>query len=129
LLPGIGGLSRARRSEGFGTECRCRRGERLDGRVIPVDSVLNAASLEAYRGRARTREDLAGALAEARKQNRTSVVVVETDINRRVPGYESWWDLAIVEGSGVEPVRTARREYILARLKESYFFCSGITAR
>jgi len=35
------------------------------------------------------------------------VVVVETDYNERVSGYESWWDVPIAEVSEVESVRTA----------------------
>src|SRR6202040_3072769 len=90
----IGGLSRACGSGGFGTEYRYRE-EGLTGPVIATDFAANAASLGAYTVAARTHDQLAGALADARKQARTSVVVVETDYNDRVGGYNSWWDVPI----------------------------------
>jgi 3D-(3,5/4)-trihydroxycyclohexane-1,2-dione acylhydrolase (decyclizing) len=118
----IGGLSRSCGNEGMGTNYRYRRGDRYDGDVLPVDFVSNAASLGAWAIRAKTREEFAAALAEARKQPRTSVVVVETSYEQRVPGYESWWDVAIAEVSEIEPVREARRKYEEARKKERIFF-------
>ena len=62
------------------------------------------------------------ALAEARRQPHTSVVVVETAFDQRVPGYESWWDVPIAEVSESESVKAARRRYDQARKKERYFF-------
>jgi 3D-(3,5/4)-trihydroxycyclohexane-1,2-dione acylhydrolase (decyclizing) len=61
-------------------------------------------------------------LAEARKQKRTSVVVVETSYDKSVPGYESWWDVAIAEVSEREPVQAARKKYEEAQRKERLFF-------
>ena len=118
----IGGLSRACGNEGMGTNYRYRRGEKYDGDFLPVDFAGNAASLGAWTARARTREELSAALAEARKQPRTSVVVVETWYEERVPGYESWWDVAIAEVSERESVQAARKIYEEARKKERLFF-------
>jgi 3D-(3,5/4)-trihydroxycyclohexane-1,2-dione acylhydrolase (decyclizing) len=117
----IGGLSRACGSGGFGTEYRLRGDVHMNGDVICVDFVANAASLGAHAVRARTREDLERALEEMRDIPRTSVVVVETDINQRVPGYESWWDVPVAEVSEMESVRAARKEYETAKQKERYF--------
>ncbi len=50
-----------------------------------------------------------------------NVVVVETDIHSRVPGYESWWDVPIAEVSEVEAVQAARKEYEEGKKKERYF--------
>jgi 3D-(3,5/4)-trihydroxycyclohexane-1,2-dione acylhydrolase (decyclizing) len=118
----IGGLSRSCGNEGMGTNYRYRRGEKYDGDLLPVDFVANAASLGAWAVRARTRDELAAALAEGRKQPRTSVVVVETSYEHRVPGYESWWDVAIAEVSERESVRAARINYEEARKRERIFF-------
>jgi 3D-(3,5/4)-trihydroxycyclohexane-1,2-dione acylhydrolase (decyclizing) len=118
----IGGLSRGCGNEGMGTNYRYRRGEKYDGEVLPVDFVANAASLGAWAVRARTGEELKAALASARQQPRTSVVVVETSYDQRVPGYESWWDVPIAEVSERESVRAARRNYEEARKKERPFF-------
>lgn len=121
----ISGLSRSCGSGGFGTEYRYRRNGSLDGDVIDLDLVANAASLGASAIRAKTRDDLAKALAEARNARGTSVVVIETDINARVPGYESWWDVPIAQTSKLAPVQTARAAYDQAKRKERYFFPQG----
>ena len=118
----IGGLSRSCGNEGMGTSYRYRKGEKYDGDVLPVDFAANAASLGACATRVRTRDELIHALAESRKQTRTTVVVVETSYEQRVPGYESWWDVAIAEVSELEPVRAARKKYEEARSKERLFF-------
>ena len=116
----IGGLSRAVGSGGFGTEYRYRSNGGLKGDPIQLDFAANAASLGADTVRVRTREELAGALEAARNQTRTTVVVVETDINARIAGYESWWDVAVAEVSELEPVQAARRLYEAAKVKERY---------
>jgi len=118
----IGGLSRSCGNEGMGTNYRFRRGAKYDGEDLPVDFVANAASLGAWAVRVRTREELAAAISASRKQPRTSVVVVETSYDDRVPGYESWWDVAIAEVSTSEAVKSARRKYEEARKKERLFF-------
>jgi len=117
----IGGLTRACGNSGMGTEYRYRDEGRLGGEVIEIDFVANATSLGAYAARAKTREELEVALVEARKQPRTSVVVVETDYCERVPGYESWWDVPIAEVSEVASVNAAHEKYVEARKKEKHF--------
>jgi len=118
----IGGLSRSCGNEGMGTNYRYRRGAKYDGENLPVDFVANAASLGAWAVRARTREEVGAAIISSRKQPRTSVVVVETSYDDRVPGYESWWDVAIAEVSTSEAVKSARQKYEEARKKERLFF-------
>ncbi|MGH9355346.1 MAG: thiamine pyrophosphate-dependent enzyme, partial [Terriglobia bacterium] len=117
----IGGLSRACGSGGFGTEYRYRRDGELNGDVLAVDFVANACSLGASAIKATTREELASALDAARSCTRTAVIVIEVDAGQRVPGYESWWDVAVSEVSEMESVRTARAEYIRAKKRERYF--------
>ena len=58
--------------------------------------------------RATTRQELEQALAAMRGQDRTTAVVIETDNEQRVPGYDSWWDVAIAEVSALDTVRQAR---------------------
>jgi 3D-(3,5/4)-trihydroxycyclohexane-1,2-dione acylhydrolase (decyclizing) len=118
----IGGLSRSCGNEGMGTEYRYRRDRKYDGDLVAVDYEANAASLGAWTTRVRTGEELKVALLAARKQARTSVVVVETAYDQSVPGYESWWDVPIAEVSERETVRTARAKYEEERKKERYFF-------
>jgi 3D-(3,5/4)-trihydroxycyclohexane-1,2-dione acylhydrolase (decyclizing) len=118
----IGGLSRSCGNDGMGTNYRYRRGDSYDGELLPVDFVGNAASLGAWATRAKTRAELSSAMAEAARQPQTTVIVVETSYEKRVPGYESWWDVAIAEVSEKEAVRAARAEYEEARKKERFFF-------
>jgi 3D-(3,5/4)-trihydroxycyclohexane-1,2-dione acylhydrolase (decyclizing) len=118
----IGGLSRSCGNEGMGTNYRYRRGAKYEGENLPVDFAANATSLGAWAVRAGTREELQAAIVSGRKQPRTSVVVVETSYDDRVPGYESWWDVAIAEVSESEAVKAARRKYEEARKKERLFF-------
>jgi 3D-(3,5/4)-trihydroxycyclohexane-1,2-dione acylhydrolase (decyclizing) len=118
----IGGLSRGCGNEGLGTNYRYRRGDKYDGELLPVDFAANAASLGAYTIRACTREELCEALQTAKKNSRTTVIVVETSYDQRVPGYESWWDVPIAEVSEREPVNTIRKKYEEALKKERLFF-------
>jgi len=118
----IGGLSRGSGNEGMGTNYRFRRGDKYDGEVLPVDFAANAASLGACTMRAKTHEEFRKALEAQRKHDRTSVIVVETSYEDRVPGYESWWDVPIAEVSERETVRAARKKYEEARAKEKHFF-------
>jgi 3D-(3,5/4)-trihydroxycyclohexane-1,2-dione acylhydrolase (decyclizing) len=106
----------------MGTNYRYRRGAKYEGENLPVDFAANATSLGAWAVRAGTREELQAAIVSGRKQRRTSVVVVETSYDDRVPGYESWWDVAIAEVSESEAVKAARRKYEEARKKERLFF-------
>ena len=118
----IGGLSRACGNEGMGTNYRYRRGEKYDGDLLPLDFAANAASLGAWVARAKSADELKASLAAAREQKRTSVVVIETSYDQRVPGYESWWDVPIAEVSERDSVKAARRSYEDARNKERFFF-------
>ena len=103
----IGGLSRACGSGGFGTSYK-----------VHADFCANAASLGARACRVRTREELRDACEAMKSHDRTSVVVIETDINARVGGYESWWDVPIAEVSEMADVQAARRAWEEGRKKE-----------
>ena len=119
----IGGLSRACGSGGFGTEYRFRD-DGLTGAPIPVDFAANAASLGARVVQAKTREELVDAVCSSRTGTRTSVIVVETDYNDRVSGYDSWWDVPIAEVSAMESVRQARQKYTESRKREQFYWPS-----
>src|SRR6185503_1562363 len=119
----IGGLSQALGSGGFGTDYRARSAQsgQLDGARLEVDFSANAASLGAHVITATTRDDLQRALEEARLEERTTVIVIEVDKEVRVPGYESWWDVAVAEVSEMESVKRAREAYDEAIKKERNF--------
>jgi 3D-(3,5/4)-trihydroxycyclohexane-1,2-dione acylhydrolase (decyclizing) len=119
----IGGLSRSVGSGGFGTEYRYRneRTGALDGGSLPVDLAANAESLGAIVHRATDRASLERALEASRTADRTTVVYVPVDPARGVPGYESWWDVAVAEVSEQDSVRKARESWEKNRKRERYF--------
>ena len=118
----IGGLSNSIGSGGFGTDYRCRsqRTGRLEGDYVPVDFVQLAAGMGAHAVRATTLAEVENALEGMRSQTRSTVVVVETDKEMRVPGYESWWDVPISEVSEIAGIREARAVYETAVKKERH---------
>ena len=118
----IGGLSQAVGCQGFGTHYRYRtESGQLDGDVLPIDFAANIASLGASVSRVRTVVELDEALAQAKRQSATTAIVVEVDREERVPGYESWWDVAVAEVSEVDDARRARTAYEDQVKKEHYF--------
>src|ERR1019366_7257947 len=116
----IGGLSQALGSGGFGTHFRCRSAGsgQLDGNYLPVDYVANARSLGANATKANNLSELKEALQKAKLVDRTSVIVVETERELRVSGYDSWWDVAVAEVSEIAGVREARASYEEAHKRE-----------
>ena len=116
----IGGLSQSVGSGGFGTRYRYRNPQsgQLDGEPMPVDFAANARSLGAHAIQAHHLPSLKMALERAKEQDQTTVVVIETDPEQRVPGYESWWDVPIAEVSETASVRAAREAYQAALRRE-----------
>jgi len=120
----IGALSRSLGTDGFGTLYRYRRNGSLgvdsEGSTayLPVDLAASAESLGARVIRAATIEELRAGLAAAKEETGTTVIAIEVDRYEGVPGYESWWDVAVSEVSGVPAVRTAREQYEAARQNE-----------
>lgn len=119
----IGGLSASLGSGGFGTRYQVRNpaSGQLDGGTLRVDFAANARSLGAHSMLVRNIADLKQALRDAKKIEHPVVIVVETDREVRVPGYESWWDVAVAEVSTLASVQKVREEYEQALKKERYF--------
>ena len=119
----IGGLSQSLGSGGFGTRFRMRdlKSGQLDGDYLPVDFAANARSLGADAMTVCSIDEFKQALQEARKATKTTVIVVKTEREVRVPGYDSWWDVAVAETSTMDSVKQARTQYEEALKKERYF--------
>ena len=118
----IGSLSRSLGMGGFGTTTHTRSASgQLDGELFQVDYAANARSLGAHALKASTLQQFKAALEQAKSLDHTTVIVVETDPDAKVPGYESWWDVAVPEVSTMESVREARARYEEARKRERYF--------
>jgi len=119
----IGGLSKSVGSDGFGTKYRYRtETNHLDGETLPIDFAANCASLGAHVIKATNRDDLADAIRQAQQHEGGPVcIVIEVDRSQRVPGYESWWDVAVAEVAEIPDVQRARAEYEAAKKREQYY--------
>ncbi len=93
----------------------------LSGESLPIDFAANAASLGAHVLCPKDRGALQQALQQARRNDRTTVIVLEVDAEQRVPGYESWWDVPVAAVSASASVEQARREYEANRTRERWF--------
>lgn len=119
----IGALSGSIGSGGFGTYFKHRNSDsnQLNGAPLKIDYAANAASLGAEVFTPHSIATFKDALVKAKALDHTSVIVIRTDRDERVPGYESWWDVAIAETSQMPEVRKARKEYEENIKKEKYF--------
>ncbi len=101
----------------FGNELRFRdrTTNRLNGPYVPIDFRAHAEAMGALGLFARTPDELRDALAQARAADRISVIVVPTEPEKRVPGFESWWDVPVAAASQQSGVRDAREAYELDR--------------
>jgi len=114
----IGGLSRAKGTEGFGTRYRYRTDgslgddtEHHDGERLPVDLAKNAEGLGAHVFRAGNVEELRDALLAAKKVDRTVVIYIAVDRYEAVPSYEGWWEVPVAEVGERPAVKRARDEH------------------
>jgi 3D-(3,5/4)-trihydroxycyclohexane-1,2-dione acylhydrolase (decyclizing) len=121
----IGALSRSVGSQGFGTQYRYRKDgsigldtEEDPGEVLPVELATNAESFGAYVIRAKTVDELKGALKDAKGIDRTVVIHIFVDRYESVPTYESFWDVPVAEVSEMDSVVAARKEYAQGRQAE-----------
>ncbi len=78
--------------------------------IVGVDFAGHARSLGAYAEDIGTLEELAPALARARSNDRTTVLVIKTDPHTWTGG-DAWWDVGVPEVSDREPVRLARAQH------------------
>jgi 3D-(3,5/4)-trihydroxycyclohexane-1,2-dione acylhydrolase (decyclizing) len=119
----IHGLQRSVGSPSFGNELRFRdpRTGRLTGEYVPVDFVKHAESMGARAIWAPNADALRAGLKVAAESDRVTVVVVPVDPERRVPGFEGWWDVPVAEVSDRESVKAARATYVDARRHEQVF--------
>ncbi len=109
----IGGLSESIGSHRFGTKYlyRDESSGQLTGEVLPVDLAKNAESLGAVVIRATDAASLRKGLEEAKKQDRVTVVYIETHLHRTVKGYHAWWEVPIAEVSTSTDVQKAFETY------------------
>jgi 3D-(3,5/4)-trihydroxycyclohexane-1,2-dione acylhydrolase (decyclizing) len=109
----IHGLQRSCGSPGFNNELRYRNAKtgRTDDDYVRLDFVKHAEAMGAHAIYAPDEASLKEALAKAKEADRVTVIVVPVDPEKRVPSFESWWDVPVAEVTEQEAVRAARREY------------------
>src|SRR5690606_11072485 len=79
--------------------------------VLPeIDFAGHAAAMGAVARKAGSIAELEAALAEAEADERTSVVVIDTDPLATTEAGGAWWDVAVPEVSVQAEVRAARAE-------------------
>jgi 3D-(3,5/4)-trihydroxycyclohexane-1,2-dione acylhydrolase (decyclizing) len=118
----IGALSESIGSQRFGTKYRYRDKKTglLTGQPLPVNFAQNASSLGAHAIEATDIKSLKNALAEAKKQTATTVITIETDLCKGVPGY-AWWEVPVAEVAEIDSVNKAYQEYKENKKKQRYF--------
>jgi 3D-(3,5/4)-trihydroxycyclohexane-1,2-dione acylhydrolase (decyclizing) len=118
----IGALSESIGSKRFGTKYRFRNNEtgQIDGGILPVDFVKNAESLGANVIGADSIESLNKALAEAKKSEKTTLIYIETDLEKSVEGY-AWWEVAVAEVSEMDSVQKAYKDYVENKKNQKYY--------
>jgi len=118
----IGGLSQSIGSQRFGTKYRYRdkKSGQLTGDLLPIDFAQNARSFGAHVIEAHDISSLKKALAEAKDQTTTTVITIETDLYKGVPGY-AWWEVAISEVSEIDTVKKAYENYTESKKKQKYY--------
>ncbi|GAB2977880.1 3D-(3,5/4)-trihydroxycyclohexane-1,2-dione acylhydrolase (decyclizing) [Amycolatopsis acidiphila] len=119
----IGSLSESLGSQRFGTSYRFRGKESglLDGDVLPVDLAANAESLGATVLRASTVDEFRTAIAQAKTNDRTTVVHVETDPAGPNPPGSAWWDVPVSQVSELDSTRKAYEDYSAAKQSQRHY--------
>lgn len=104
----------------FGNELRFRDGarNRLTGPYVPVDFRQHAESMGALAIQARTADELRSALARAHDADGVTVIVVPAEPEKRMPTFETWWDVPVAAASERPAVREARDTYERARRRQ-----------
>ena len=118
----IGGLSASLGSDGFGTYYRYRNEEtnQLDGGLLPIDYAANAASMGAHVIKVANVQELKDALKQAKNIDHTTLIYIEVDRTKGVPGF-AWWDVAVAEVSEKEAVDASYQTYQKNKKTQKYY--------
>lgn len=120
----IRSLQMGKAGRSFGNEFRSREAgsNRLEGEYVALDFAKNAESLGARAWNVTTPDGLRQALAEAREESRTCVIVCETEKHRYLPPSGVWWDIASAEATNDPMTRKLREGYEAERRSVQRFY-------
>ncbi len=120
----IGSLSESIGNKRFGTKYRFReeKSRQLNGDILPVDIAKNAESLGAHVFKATDKTSLIEALKKAKNTDRTTMVYIETELERTIPGYNAWWEVPIAATSTQKAVQKKRKEYEKSKKAEQRYY-------
>jgi 3D-(3,5/4)-trihydroxycyclohexane-1,2-dione acylhydrolase (decyclizing) len=110
----INRLQRATGGESFNNLLRDTMHETLPD----IDFAMHARSLGAYAEKVASLGDLEAAIGKARKADRTSVIVIDTDPLISTDAGGHWWDVAVPEVSPRKQVNEAHARYVTALEKQ-----------
>ncbi len=118
----IGGLSASLGTQGFGTDYKFRNENtgQLDGKFLPVDLATNAESLGAIVLHTKDIDSFKKALTDAKQNDRTTVIYIETDKEQRVDGY-AWWEVPVAEVSTIDSVKDSYESLKKNKKKQKYY--------
>ena len=104
----------------FGNELRFRDPgrNRLTGPYVPVDFRAHAEAMGALSILACTPDEIRAALGRAREHPGVTVIVVPAEPEKRMPSFETWWDVPVAAASDRATVREARVGYEAARRRQ-----------
>jgi 3D-(3,5/4)-trihydroxycyclohexane-1,2-dione acylhydrolase (decyclizing) len=85
--------------------------------LVMVDFAKHAEAMGAIAEHVRSLGDLETALDRAKRADRTTVIVIDTDAYSWTPG-DAWWDVGVPEVSSSEKVRAARADHLAAKKKQ-----------
>ena len=118
----IGALSESLGNQRFGTNYRYRNPEtgQIDGEKLPVNYIENARSLGAHVIEAKDIDQFKQALKEAKEQEITTVIYIESDKFARIDGY-AWWEVPVAEVSSMKSVTDKFEEYKQHKKSQHYY--------
>ncbi len=119
----IRNLQMNRVGHSFGNEFRLRDSNtrRLEGDFVEIDFAKNAESMGARIWKVNGPEELRAALAEARAETRSCVIVAQTERYQFTPPSGVWWDVASAEVTNDPVTQKARAEYEEAKKRLQKF--------
>src|SRR4051812_46536611 len=104
----------------FANELRFRepRSGRLTGAYVPVDFRAHAQAMGALAIHACTPDEIRAGLERAREHDGVTVIVVPAEPEKRMPTFETWWDVPVAATSEQRAVRDARDRYEQVRRQQ-----------